>query len=474
MDVLSTGPLRVAARPWVSRSGGWTLTVACKATFDLLPRVSALSAHQDPPAEEDTTWDDDPRRSLSAASDLVPFKQGADVVLVGSAYAPGGAPARSIVARLCVAEIDKAVEAFCDRFAGQDGALREGPWVATVPLRYERAAGGPGTWNPAGVPPDAPPDAYGLVHLPNLQPPGIHVERRDQRIPAAGFGPLAPTWPTRRERLGPRAGGFSPARWDAAPLPDDLDPAFFNVAPRDQQIAALREDERILLEGLHPQHARLVTSLPGVRPRAHIERPGRLREALPLVCDTLWIDTDRCVCSLVWRGSVPLSHPAEAGRVVISAEIPPPAPEPIAWEPADEVTADATPPEILLPGDLMADTYTGPLEQTAPALPFRPAQTPTPPPPRATPDPSASALPFRAPTSAPPPARIEPAPPPPARFEPAPPPPARIEPAPPLPGRFEPAPPPARIEPAPPLPVRFERAPPPGRFEPAPPPPAGV
>lgn len=299
---------------------GWNLTVVCKATFLLLPGESPLHSPQEPLYEDDRYWEDNRTRSLAVASDMVPYKPRADVVLVGSAYAPGKKAARSIVARLVVGEVDKSLEAFCDRTFTQDGQLREGPWVNNVSLRYEQAAGGPDSWNPVGFRHDAPPDIYGRVSLPNLQPSGLHVSRREDVIAPIGFGPIAPMWPRRRERLGPHAGTWAHDRWWAQPLPSGFEPAFFNVAPRDQQIAELRENERIVLENLHVEQPQLITNLPGMRPRAVVERSNHGREEVPLVCDTLWIDTDRGICTLVWRARVALAHAEESGRVIVSLE----------------------------------------------------------------------------------------------------------------------------------------------------------
>src|SRR5262245_25677233 len=117
-----------------------------------------------------------------------------------------------------------------------------------MPLRYERAAGGPGTSNPAGMRFDAPPDRYGMVRIPNLQPTGCQVAQRGDRFEPIGFGPIAPQWPGRVD---------------------------FNAAPRDQWVESIRPDERIVLEGLHPDHAQLTTRLPGIRPYAVVEGAGR-------------------------------------------------------------------------------------------------------------------------------------------------------------------------------------------------------
>ncbi|XXT23150.1 DUF2169 domain-containing protein [Sorangium sp. So ce429] len=320
MQVFSACPLRVASRIWPTARGGWILTVVCKATYRLLPGESPLHLAQEPPHEQDIYQGDDPTRSLAVASDLAPFKPRADVVLVGSAHAAGGLPARSILARLIVGEVDKSIEVWCDRAWTQDGQLGEGARVTQMAMPYERAAGGPDSWNPVGVRHDAPPDPYGRVRLPNLQPPGLHISRRDDIIDPIGFGPIAPTWPWRRDRLGHHAGAWPHDRWWEQPLPEGFDPAFFNVAPRDQQIAELHENQRIVLENLHPEHPRLVTSLPGLRPRAIAERGSGGQEELALLCDTLWIDADRGLCALVWRGRLSLTNAEEVGRVAVTVE----------------------------------------------------------------------------------------------------------------------------------------------------------
>lgn len=320
MDIVSSGPLRAASLLWQPRPGAHVLTVVCKATFALRPVVSPLANDQEPPSDEDNHWNDDPSRSLYSPSDLAPFKPRGDVLLVGSAFAPRGGPARSLVARLIVGDVDKSIEVFHDRVFTQDGQLREGARFVKMALRYERAAGGPDTSNPVGIRSDAPPDVHGQTAIPNLQPPGVFLSRRGDVISPIGFGPIAPSWPGRRDKLGRHRDTWPTPRWASEPLPEDIDPGYFNAAPRDQQVDAIRDNERIVLENLHPEHARLVTSLPAVRPRALVERRGRAPEALEMRADTLWIDTDRALCTLTWRGLLRLADRSEPGRVVITAD----------------------------------------------------------------------------------------------------------------------------------------------------------
>jgi hypothetical protein len=321
MEVVSISPLRVGSLVWQAKPGAWVLTVVCKATFTLAQSESPLAAEQEAPNEDDTYWNDDPRRSLHSAADLVPFKVRADVLLVGHAFAPAKRPVRSLVARMLIGDVDKSIEIVSDRHFSQDGKLHDGPLFTRMSLAYERALGGPDTTNPVGIRRDTR-DAYGKMTVPNLQPPGIVVASPGDSFDPIGFGPIAPIWPSRIERLGRHASRSSLRALLATPLSDDIDPSFFNAAPLDQQLGGLRDNERIVLENLHPDHPRLVTSLPGVHPRAFIEGRSGGPLALPMNADTLFIDTDRALCSLTWRGSFQLEHAHEPGRVVVAMELP--------------------------------------------------------------------------------------------------------------------------------------------------------
>lgn len=339
MEVVSHSPLPVASQLWQSRPGSWVLTFVAKATFDLQPGKAQLSANQEPIHEQDCHWDDDPARSVYAPSDLAPLKTRADVVLVGSAFAPQGQPVRSMFVRLIVGDLDKSIEVHLDRVFGPDGSLIEGSRFSRMSLAYERAAGGPDTMNPIGVRLDVR-DMHGRTRLPNLQPPGLAVHGPGVAILPIGFGPIAEAWPQRLSRLGRHASVWSPLALAVAPLPDDLDRAFFNVAPLDQQLPDVADDVRIVMENLHPEWPRLVTNLPGLRPRAMLEGRGGLHP-LKMRADTLWIDSDRAVACLTFRSHRSLERFDEPGRILITLEDAmasaappsPPSPRPNAPEP---------------------------------------------------------------------------------------------------------------------------------------------
>lgn len=321
MDVVSLCPLRASGFDWQAHSGTHAHTVIVKATFTLKPGECPLALEQEPINEEDEHWNDDPARSVVAPSDRAPFKLRADVMLVGNAYAPGGQPVRSVTTRLSVGDIDKSIDVWCDRaFRAQDGQLVEGSRFNVMPIRWERAAFDADATNPAGLRFDASPDAYGMIPIPNLQPPGMTVSKRSDTFVPVCFGPIAMGWPERVRKLGRAAGELSQPGWEKRPLPESLDASYFQAAPRDQRVPEIRPSERIVLQHLHPEHAHFVTRLPGIFPRAVAERATGERDLVKLLGDTLWIDTDRGICAVVWRGRIGLRHAKEAGRIAVTLE----------------------------------------------------------------------------------------------------------------------------------------------------------
>lgn len=314
MDVVSHCPLSVASIRWQPRIGLHALTVVVKATYQLAPGTSALATQQDEVNAYENHWNDDATRSLYAPSDLVPFKPQSEVLLVGYAYAAQEVPTRKLTARLIAAGIDKSINVHGDRIFGKDGVVRDGASFTKLPIRYERAAFG--STNPVGMRLDATPDRSGGVALPNLVPPGPTSFTSGETIESIGFGPIAAAWPERARRL-PKHLSELPLSWNERPLPEGLDPSYFNAAPTDQRVAQLVPDEQIRLEYLHPKHSSLSTRLAGVVPKVQVERANG-QDDLLMIADTLWIDTDRFLCTLTWRGQIRLEHPEAQGRVIVS------------------------------------------------------------------------------------------------------------------------------------------------------------
>jgi hypothetical protein len=267
MDTLVLSPFSAATFDWTLASGNRATTVVCKLTFPLQPGVDApLAASQEPIVLAERSGGPDPESSPTMATDRVPYKAAADVVVTGFAYAPGERPAATVHARLVVgSEIDKTLE-----MTGQR------PW---------------------------PPD--GRVQDPEPF----------ERVPLRGFGPIAPDCPTRAQKLG--GAPMLTEDWVRHPLPWTVDPAFFNVAPADQRLKVLRPNESILLFGLLRDREKFGMRLPGVQPRAFAQNGSGAKE-VPLVADTLWIDTERALVVVTWRGQLPVGSTAH--RVVVALQ----------------------------------------------------------------------------------------------------------------------------------------------------------
>jgi hypothetical protein len=369
MDVVPLGPFYVAQLLWQKSRDEWALSVACKATFDIAPDELRLSVAQEAINEHDNHWDDDAERSVYSPGDLVPFKRHVDVTLVGNAFSPRRRPVRSLVARLSIGRVVKAIEVFGERAWTPAGPSEPLPF-ATMALRYERAAGGPETQNPVGVPPES-------AQLPNLAPEGFGVPKRSEAIPPVGYGPVAADWLPRR-RLLERGGKAIPAPFQQNPIYGEIEPAYFNCAPADQQLDELFPQQEIVLEHLHPEHALLRTRLPGVRPQVFVERRERAPEELPMRADSLWIDTDRSICTVTWRVTVPLWSRAERGRILVAmAE----GGQSLTWADADKLRLDidkrqAFPARASMPAPPLAPPGMPP---GPPAMPHAPLAPPAPP-----------------------------------------------------------------------------------------------
>src|SRR5687768_8486844 len=118
MELFCADPIRVATLTWQPHAGAFCSTLVCKVTLVLEPDRMRLADDQDPVREADVSGDGG---SLLFASDMAPVKARADVVLVGSAFAPAGVPVHKLTARLCVGPLDKALDVHADRSVSREG-----------------------------------------------------------------------------------------------------------------------------------------------------------------------------------------------------------------------------------------------------------------------------------------------------------------------------------------------------------------
>lgn len=238
--------------------------------------------------------DRDGTGELLYPSDFAEYKPRADVMLRGTCHAPKGATTCHV--GFAVGAFEKRLRVtgprvWVDRVAG--GKATEPLEIGRVPVDWRHAWGGPeDAENPVGV-------GRASRELPAIEDP-----RRPDA--PAGFAPLNPLWATRRAKVGQQYGEVwekTRAPW----YPVDYDWSAQNAAPEDQQIEGwLRGDEELRFENLHASSPRIVSRLPGVRPRAFVmldaASGGRVAE-VKLVLDTVYVDMDAMLVHLVWRGA---------------------------------------------------------------------------------------------------------------------------------------------------------------------------
>ncbi|APR76627.1 Hypothetical protein A7982_01974 [Minicystis rosea] len=304
IELFHEGPLSIGVVPWGIVPSRDCITVIAKATCDLAADGPAVLRPRAEPLSTELRAEHEVPARLVHPSDLVPFKVRADVVLVGHAHAPkGSAPSADLAFRFgrSAGGFERRLRVFGDRRWKRDGAaLRPADPApfARIPVAYERAYGGPRfSANPVGL---GHPEPLRSMPSgpPNLEDPDRLLLSAKQPSRPACFAPMPLAWKASSSR-----------RDGALCLAEELDWMRFQAAPRAQQLAFLRGDEPFEIEGMHPKHASIKGTLPGVRARCFAafrpEAGGRFDEIV-LHLDTVVIDADAMTMSLVWRGAVPV------------------------------------------------------------------------------------------------------------------------------------------------------------------------
>lgn len=320
-----------------SSGGERRVTVVVKGTFAIAQGKEPALVASAPLVLDDEHLANRPGNSLRASGELSPYLPRVDVFLTGHAYAPAGQSAGSVTARLSVQRDGELLVNKSIRVQGDwsDETGQHAPFQR-MQLIYERALGGPGSEeNPAGV---------GLVPGPS---PNL-VDPRGRPIVAC-FAPIPRRWPLRARLL--RSADAGALESAARALPEGFDGSYFQAAPVDQRLDALRGDETILLDGMHATLPHVELHLPSARGAARVYGPGELAagKAIELRADTVHVDTARETCTILWRGHFS-AQGVELHEIDVVAGIELPE-RPIAWPaerapsaPAIAARAPSTPP----------------------------------------------------------------------------------------------------------------------------------
>lgn len=337
--------------PSQSPDGEYILSVLVKRTFQIIPGEMCVRAAEDRAlVPGDVFWDHPMNSSVRHESDFVPFKVATDVVLNGTAYAPGGGPTRSCMVALQVGDRRKAVHVVGDRVAryaeGAAPVVTDPEPFSTMELRYERAYGGTDVYSDVKVPYPYPrnplgrgfvvantPKSVDRLPLPNLEDPRSPLAAADLclgeygRWPArpmpTGLGWFPKVWRPRAELAGilPRDRAVEQELRNAYAelLPADqrepyrkhgfrdMDFRFFSGASADLALPFLKGGETIGTENLTPD-GRLTFRLPEERPRLGLDIGEGVQEP-EVALQTVMIRLDERQVDLVWRGAVPYRGP---------------------------------------------------------------------------------------------------------------------------------------------------------------------
>ncbi len=250
LDNRSPFPAELLSLPTVDGQEAQVLVVS--ATYEQAEKGSLVpAAEQRPVPLADEYFGNPVVSSVRYEAETAIQKNRVDVLVNGTAHAPGGRPVEEVFVELEAPGIRKRLRVFGDRYRTAIGSSSPRPFL-TMPLVYERAYGGTDNhdadpkkhtvWraNPVGIgfrsARPASPDI--LTEIPNLE--SASGSNADQ---PAGFGIVSRAWSPRLEWAGTFDQTWLDEQWPL--LPRDFDPRHYQSAPKDQQTESLQTGDRI-------------------------------------------------------------------------------------------------------------------------------------------------------------------------------------------------------------------------------------
>ncbi len=267
------------------QAGRASFTLAVRASYEITSAGSLVLVLPRPfePGDE----------ALAFTGDLAPFKPRCDVTFRGAVHARG--PSVGVHARFALLSAGRPL---FDRRLYVHGERDASGIVAPfskMPVVYERALGGPrDPANPAGS------------TLPMI------IDAARPKRPGC-LAPIPPSWPVRSAQL---AGAELRRQGQELMLSHPFPWLYFQEAPFEQQVDGLAPGDEILIEGLNDKVPSLRIKLPAEAPRALAGNAP-----LDLRLDTVRVDGDAGVVSLVWRGVTELAAAPAGLRVTFATAL---------------------------------------------------------------------------------------------------------------------------------------------------------
>jgi hypothetical protein len=302
--------------------GRESIVVVVKGTFNIPPpgEEPRLAEEQIPLVMADVFTGEPGFSAPLYESEFAPHKPKCDLLLNGSAYAPGGKPAERVTVSLRVGTMKKSFDVVGNRVwrRGILGPAATAPEpFAKMPFSYDKAFGGidktfaePARWrtfvpNHFGVGyHDHPLDpSINDKPLPNTEETGRPVIDSRGPFRPMSFGPVFRAWQPRLKYA-----GTYDEKWleNTFPfLPADFDERYYQSASEDQQSDHLQGGEEVELVNLTPE-GRTRFCLPVVNVPVEFIRRDDESETVNAVLDTLIVEPDKNRFLVIWRAAAPL------------------------------------------------------------------------------------------------------------------------------------------------------------------------
>jgi hypothetical protein len=323
MELVNSTRMIAGYNMMIDSGGREMLVVVIKGTFQI-PAESGgplrLHEQQLPLMMSDVYFGEPGTSAPRYEADFVPRKQYCDVIINGTAYAPGGRAVSRVKVAAQIGNWSKAFLVLGDRFWEADSvgiaATPPIPFVQ-MPVSYDRAFGG--TDNLDEDPANhgafmANPVGRGFhaqfvknkIHgspLPNTEQIGNEVTWISGDYAPMAFGILGRHW-ARRVQF---AGTYDQTWIDEyCPfLPPDFDERYFQSAPICQQLSKPIGEQIVSLTNLTPDGHRDFL-LPHLEAPVHIFTRSNVRHDLVAFADTILIEPDFHRVYMTWRVAWPL------------------------------------------------------------------------------------------------------------------------------------------------------------------------
>lgn len=290
-------PFAAAIHLQANADGQEVLVLMLSASFESRPGGTSLSpaTEQAPVAFADVPFGDAALSSTRYEADVAPVKPGAEIVVNGSAHAPGGRPATAVRAGLQAGPIRKVLTVTGDRAVAGGGFSAARPF-RSMPIVWERAYGGTPAdgsgdlRNPVGIGyrGAASADREARSEAPNVTYAGEEARAPSDRPRPAGFGAVGRGWQPRLGFAGTYDKAWLEEQW---PLPPrDFDPRHHLCAPADQQLPGLAPGMAFTLVNLTPD-GRWQFCLPRIAAPLRLIFDDRVEETA-FAPDTVLIEPD--------------------------------------------------------------------------------------------------------------------------------------------------------------------------------------